>query len=480
MYNIVVDYTHAHIEPMLPGDLTTRISHDLRYHPSGYRHTWMFKNKRWDGYNYLYDIGTQRFRTGLVWRVCLRFDRENVQYKITDLRKEHERSETVANIDLGNITPFEYQVDAALSTQAETHCIVASPTGTGKTIIMQLIARLHAKRTLVVVNSKDLLDQTHEAFDEVVPGGAGIVGAGDFELKDLTIATMQSLGTILRLSEKQQKKAPSDKEAPLRDWLAGCGVVIHDEVHEADNDQVAALYEQVKANRFIGTTATPFSWAQTTERGKNVEMEQHFGKLVFDSRGKVDFIKLGIVVPLFVQRIPMPQIQRFYGYTSNKKYPDDYNNVVQDQVIDNEARTAALTKKAREMVEAGMSCYVFYSRIKYGESLCEAMCDLDPVMLQGKTPRAIRKRTFKNMHEKKQLLVVSDIGGYGLNIRSLDSIMIASPTKDARQLKGRACRAFDGKERGFVLDPVDNVPFLQKHSDLRMNQYKKDNDMVIG
>ncbi len=482
MHNIVVDYTTSYIEPRLSGDVLTRLRNKLRYHPAGYQHTWYFKRKEWDGYNHTFDLVNQSFRTGLLWRVGMLLEREKIDFQIQDMRGKYKKISCISNINLGKIKPYNFQLEAANATIMDTHGIVASPTGTGKTIIMALMARYHGGRTLIVVNSRTLLDQTFEFFDAAMPGGAGIVGSGDFELKDLTIATIQSLSTILRLGDKQKTKPPTAKEAPLRDWLDHVNIVIQDEVHEADSASVGKLYIQLKVDRFIGTTATPYAWAHSTEKGKNLELEQHFGRKIYDSRGMVDFNELGITVPLVINRVPMPRIEEFQDYTGEQKGKpvEDYNYVVQNQVIDNEERTEKIVKLASDYVEAGQSCYVFYSKIKFGEQLTEAMSHMDPVMLQGSTSRGKRRDIFKDLQNKKQLLVISDIGSYGLNIPSLNSIIIASPTKDARQLKGRVCRASPGKEHGMVIDLMDNVPYLKRHSSLRHNQYKKDGDLVVG
>lgn len=422
----------------------------------------------------------QTFRTGLVWRVGLRLKRDNVPFEIVDTRPQAEKISDIGKIDFGKITPYSYQVEAAEATFKESHSIIASPTGTGKTIMMQLMTKLHQHRTLIVVNSRTLLDQTFESFDEVLPGRIGIAGSGDFDLQDITIATIQSLGSILRLSEKQKKKAPSAKEEPLRGWLQGVGLVIHDEVHEADNASVDKLYADLPAARFIGTTATPYAWAHATEKGKNLEMEQHFGRKIFDSRGNVDFVGLGVTVPLIINRPVTQRAPEYVDWDGKTSKGLEYRDIVQVQVIDNENRIDQIRNHAASMVDGGLSCYIFYQRIGYGERLCEVLHNYDPVMLQGKTPRKKRNQVFKDINSKKQLLVVSDIGSYGLNIKSLDNIVIAYPTKDARQLKGRVCRSSKGKAHGLVTDFVDQVPFLQRHAELRLNQYNKDSDTVVG
>lgn len=480
MYRIIVDNITSRIEPTLSAEVSTRLNNDLRYHPAGYQHTWNYKNKRWDGYNYLFNMVDQTFRTGLVWRVGLRLKRDNIPYEVVDVRSPKEVVSKLDEINFREITPFDYQVAAAESSFQESHCVIASPTGTGKTIIMGLITKLHKKRTLIIVNSRTLLDQTFESFDEMYPYTVGIIGSGDFELGDITIATIQSLSTILRLSTKQKKQAESWKADPLKEWLSGVGLVIHDEVHEADNASVDKLYSMLPAERFVGTTATPYEWAHNTEKGKNLEMEQHFGRKVYDSRGSVDFISIGITVPLYINR-PLTNIVPEYIDWDGKTYAGlEYRDVVESQVINNEDRIKQIAKHVASVVDGGMSCYVYYQRIEYGKALCDAMKSYDPVMLQGSTARRTRNELFKAMNEKRHLLAVSDIGSYGLNIKSLDNIVIAYPAKDARQLKGRVCRASGDKEYGLVTDYVDNVPFLKKHAQLRFNQYNKDNDIVIG
>lgn len=479
MYRIIKDYVWSNIDPQLPVDINISIHTTLRYHPSGYQRTWKYKNKQWDGWTYVYDIVEQKFRTGLISRVSKLLELNNLEYEIIDIRKNIVNNNNAKDIKI-NLNPHQFQLDAANSTLNKSHGIISSPTGTGKTIIMALITKLHAYRTLIVVNSRVLLDQTHEFFDKITPGGAGIVGSGSFELKDITIATIQSLSSILGIGKKQN---PTSNSYLLKEWFEEVGLVIHDEVHEADNASVNGLYSQLKCPVFIGTTATPYSWAFSTEKTKNLEMEQHFGTKLYDSRDIVDFIKLGLTVPLYINRFATPIATQYINYSSKeslRENPTEYAEVITNQIINNDERIHLLTQKVKELVTSGMSCYVFYNRIEYGKKLCAAMSNLDPVMIQGSTPRNKRNNIFKALNSKELLLVVSDIGSYGLNIRSLDSIILSYPVKDFRQLKGRVCRSYPNKNFGMVLDPIDHVPFLDYHAKMRKSQAVKDGDMVVG
>ena len=487
MVDIIVGTNYSRLSSTLPPQVMVKLEKDLRYRPPGYNHTTLFKRKKWDGYNYLFDMKNLSFRTGLLERVCTRLTRDKIEFGIIDERESKgELSYIKSSISLGNIYPFDYQLAASESTTDITHGVIVSPTGTGKTIIMALVIQATAKKSLIVVNSRTLLDQTAEFFESTVNGGVGVIGAGDFYMKDITIATIQSLASILGVAKVDffvGKRNPSSKKLELDNWLEDVGLIIHDEVHEADNDSVGGFYKTVKADKYIGMTATPFEWGYASEKSKNLEMEQHFGNKIFDTSDVADFHELGITVPLYIRRCYAPVLDRFKDYAGERIKKSEmatYSNVILKQVVENERRHRFITEIVKAQIEAGLSCYVYYHRISYGETLCEYMKDLDPVMLQGSTSRKVRQQTFKDMNDKKQLLVVSDIGSYGLNIRSLDSILLAFPSKDARQLKGRVCRAYPGKKQGVVFDIVDKTPYLYAHSKIRLNQYNKDNDFVIG
>jgi len=476
MYNVVVDYAYSRIEPKLSSEILVKLSNKLSYYQEGYRFMRAFKLKKWDGKTYLFNMLDQSFRTGLLWRVCRILSQENVEHKIHDLRVKKSNIKYLENIDVG-VNPHEFQLEAAKSTINCTHGIIASPTGTGKTVAMALTVKLNNTQTLIIENSRVLLDQVYEYFDSIIPGKVGIIGDGDFELNDVVVATYQSLASILGIGRKQE---PSDKASLLKGWLDQVGLLIDDEVHEADTDSMTGICSLVKADRFIGTTATPYSWAHASEKTANLPLEQNFGIKCYDSRDIVDFIKLGLTVPLYILRPIAPSVDIYKNYSPEDKSEGEFRNVIDAQVINNQARIEMIAERTRHYVTNGMSTYVYYNRIAFGEAICNATSNMDPVMLQGSTSRDKRQKIFKDLEDKKKLLVVSDIGSYGLNIKSLNTIIVGYPPKDVRQIKGRVCRKANGKEYGMVEDLVDYAPYLFYHSGLRAKQYKKDNDVMLG
>jgi len=476
MYNIVIDYAYSRIEPRLPENINVELYNELKYKIDGIEHSWAYKHKKTDGYARLYNIRDQSFRTGLFWRTIRKLSKLGIEYKTVDLRVNKSKLSHLANFDL-DVKPFSFQVEAIKSTNKDTHGIIVSPTGTGKSCQIAMLIKEYQTITLIIENTRVLLDQMYDYLDSLIPGKVGIVGSGDFELNDVVIATYQSLSSILGIGKKQE---PSNKAPILREWLDTVGLLVSDEVHESDTDSMTNICSIVKADKFIGFTATPYAWAHTSSRGVNQALEQNFGIKCYDSRETTDFIKIGLTVPLIIYRPLAPVIPEYANYVPVGRSEGEYREVFQKQIIDNEERIKFVAEQTRNLVKNGLSTYLYYNRIAYGERLLTELSDCNPVMLQGSTSRNIRKQIFKDLDSKKLLLAISDIGSYGLNLRSLNAIVIGSPMRDLRQLKGRSCRSSPGKSCGIVIDPIDMAPYLFHHSEKRKAQALKDGDTILG
>jgi superfamily II DNA or RNA helicase len=94
-----------------------------------------------------------------------------------------------------------YQQDCVEKLLAEPRGIFISPPGTGKTVMaIELIASLKLK-TLILVNSVYLLNQWIEEIEKFTGYSAGKIGEGTFEIKDITVATFQTVRKKERLEQ---------------------------------------------------------------------------------------------------------------------------------------------------------------------------------------------------------------------------------------------------------------------------------------
>jgi len=129
------------------------------------------------------------FYTGFLPRVekylqqrKIPFDIEREEYKVTT---DHP--------SLDGIVFRDDQLRALEKMRDASRGVWIAPTGSGKTIIMAgVISMFPASRVLVVVHTKDLLNQTHEELERFF-GTVGRIGGGYNDEREITVAMIQTL-----------------------------------------------------------------------------------------------------------------------------------------------------------------------------------------------------------------------------------------------------------------------------------------------
>lgn len=137
--------------------------------------------------------------------------------------------------------PRPYQTEALEAwRRAGRRGVVVLPTGAGKTFVAMLAVADAARSTLVVVPTIDLLHQWYSVLAASFPGRPiGAVGAGEFQVEDLTVTTYDSAYLHLdRLGDR-------------------FGLVIYDEAHHLPGATFALAAKLAIAPFRLGLTATP-------------------------------------------------------------------------------------------------------------------------------------------------------------------------------------------------------------------------------
>lgn len=477
--DIICDNIEARIENPTP-DVDKLLREHLRYHPDGFEHVYNYKANRWDGFNYLYNTATHTFRVGLLPRVLTLLEKGCASVRIKYIGTKP--PEILHSLQTQTIKPFEFQQKVAQVVRNHSSGIIVSPTGTGKTVMIALMINELRRRTMVLVTDVVLLDQMQQNLQRYFDDPIGIIGDGEFDLQQITVSTVQSLLSISRA----KSIGAADRRKLLVAFLEHTGAVISDEAHLYDSDGVAEIMPLFKdADRFYGCSATPYGWAEKVEKRQNLELEQHFGEVIYDCR-KINFIELGLKVPILVDIRDRTPIHR--EYTSHKKrgfrgewIPDwtkNYKDCLDTEILNSEQYHTDVAKYAWKLASEGRSAFVHASHsIKFGEQIQKMVPGA--VLVNGSTPRLERRDIYKAVQNKDILTMVSDVGGTGLDIPSLDAIVLASDLKDIRQLKGRVERASPGKQSGLLVDFHTDCMFLSKHHAIRRSQYEHDGNMII-
>lgn len=241
----------------------------------------------------------------------------------------------------------------------------------------------------------------------------------------------------------------------------------------------------------IGVSATPWR-----DGGDDLLIEAVLAKRKPENNINASYlIRNGYLVPATIYFVPMKQV--FKG--------KNYHNVYQQAIVDNEERNKAVVTIATKMLETKqMTTLILIQRVEHGEKLQEMLFKKIPQktftitvddpkngkptmvrvknieFLSGQDEALRRKAVIQAVKEKKcQILIGSTIADEGLDISSLDALILAGGGKSstrAFQRIGRVLRLHtnpDGtkKERAVVFDFQDYTPMLRRHSRIREKLY---------
>jgi len=142
----------------------------------------------------------------------------------------------------GTLKPFQnVAVNAMIQTD---HGTLESSTGSGKTVMALSIIATRGKRALIVVHTKELLNQwidRIESFLGIPAGEVGVIGTGKFSLGEkITVAMVQTL--CKRTAEVMGK----------------FGHVVVDEAHRSPSKTFTDVVSAMDAKYLLGLTATAY------------------------------------------------------------------------------------------------------------------------------------------------------------------------------------------------------------------------------
>lgn len=191
----------------------------------GFQYSPQYKNGVWDGYVDFYDYEKDRFPTGLVSKIENLLGelqtRFNFQYEVVDERDECflapediDKSITLFDNNVGSITLRDYQYEAVYQSLVNYNGIVHIATNGGKTeiasgIIDQLRPQLEAgERIAFFTGSTEIFNQSSDRIAERLNIKVGKVGAGKFDVQQVTVVMIPTLNANLKDPSEGVKVTP--------------------------------------------------------------------------------------------------------------------------------------------------------------------------------------------------------------------------------------------------------------------------------
>lgn len=360
------------------------------------------------------------FPSGVLSRVTEFLAKESIQFETADSRKIP-RNKQLFKPKFKH-RPYVDQITASNNAVNEHRGILSLPTGTGKSLLTQLIVANFGAPALIVVPTLELKRQLTEDCTAVF---------GTTAMKHITIENIDSSA----LDE------PGDYD-----------VLIIDEAHHAASKRYQQLNRKVWGGiyyRFF-LTATPFR----TNSEENLLFEGIAGKVIY-RLFYAEAVKKGYIVP----------VESFY-VKLNKKPTDSYTwrEVYSELVVNNEERNVAIAEMAASLESAKCPTLILVKEVKHGKLIAD-LCGMPFAHAEGDNCR----QYIQAFNDGKITVLIGTEGilGEGVDTRPCEYVIVAGlgKAKGAFMQKiGRGVRQYGMKKSAkVVLFRDSSHRFLLRH-----------------
>ena len=357
----------------------------------------------------------------------------------------------------GNLRDFQIPiVNKYIEHAKEKGCgLLEVPCGFGKTVMALKIISLLKKKTLVIVHKTFLLEQWIERIQEFLPDAkiGRIQGEKylDYENKDIVIGMLQSL------SFKTYPRAIIDE----------FGFTVIDETHHIAAEVFSNSLFQIVTPYMLGLSAT---------------MQRK------DGLTKVFKMFLGDVVCKLKREEEDNVIIQQVNYNNDD---DDFNNVVYDfrgqvqystmitKLCQFNPRSEFVIKVLSELLkddrnEQIMILSQYKNLLVYIHNAIEHRA----IATVGYYIGGMKQEKLKLSESKKVILATYAMAAEALDIKTLSTLIMATPKSDVEQSVGRILRV--KHEQSIVVDIVDPHDIFKRQYSKREKFYKKNKYKIIS
>ena len=444
------------------------LSEYFTFYAEGYKFMPAYRNKMWDGKIRLFDLRSQTIPYGLLRRVSEFCYERGYELNIDHTLKNYIDTKDALNdfIKSLNITikgkkinPRDYQLDAFIHAAQNSRCILISPTGSGKSLIIYMLLRYFLEndvdfRALIVVPTTSLVEQMYKDFE-------------DYSCKDDTFDVELDVHRIYSGKEKiqfEQSVVITTWQSAIRlpqNWFKQYGFVVGDEAHTFKAKSLTTIMNRLtEAYMRIGTTGTIDNAVSN-----QMTLEGNFGPIykVTSTKKLIDsntLAKLDINVLLM-------------------KYPDTKKKVVKSMKYQEEIDFIVSDIKRNRFIvnltcdQRGNSLVLYNLVQKHGKPLYNLFVEKlkgtnrKVFFVSGAVNAEERERVRAITEKENNAIIVASVGTFstGINIINLHNIMFASPTKSqirVLQSIGRGLRKTEDGQGTTVYDLADDLSWKKR------------------
>ena len=373
---------------------------------------------------------------------------QNISVEIDDKRESGNRLKSIKF--LGELRGD--QKHAVKKLVAHDVGILHAPTAFGKTVTAIGIIAKRKTNTLILVHTRQLVDQWKERLSAFLEGvDIGVIGGGKRKPTGcIDIATYQSL-----LNRKDNSVDP---------LLLNYGQVIVDECHHISAPNYDRLLSDVRARYVLGLTATP-------------ERQDGHQPIIFMQAGPVRHRVKADKQTQFDQHVIIrPVADRPPEPLASEEKPHIAD--VYRWLMESDKRNELIVQDIAAQIENGSNPLVLTERRAHASLLSQALSDqgYETIVLRGAMRAKERVQTMEKAQTAQVLIATGKYIGEGFDLPRLDTLFLALPISwkgSLAQYAGRIHRVTESKEKVVIYDYVDSrLPMLQRMFQRRCKGYE--------
>lgn len=421
-----------------------------------YWFTKAYKNHTWDGhYHFLRKDMT--FPTGLLSVVTKHLSLNDNPYIVEDSAVKRDLSRFKGRTELAGVTLYPYQRKAIEAALTKSRGIIEVGTGGGKTEIAAGIIKELDLPALFIVNTKELLHQTHARFELRLDRKIGRLGDGLSEVEpSIIVATIQTLYSMFKKDQ-----------ALIKQWLSIFGLVILDESHHSSSTEWYRILMFMHGAYYrFGMSGTPLRRNVLS----NMKAMAVTGDIIY-SKLSADLIEDKYLSEIDIEMVDNSEL------VMGERWQTIYN----DGVVESVYRNTLITDIAEKEFKDGKKVMILVRQIKHGKILARMLKNLRkvPAMFLWGKHESLERNQVKHRFNKDGgfVLIASGIFDEGVDIPEIDVLIIGSGGKSEVKTIQRIGRGLRKKASGVklqVYDFMDSSQYLDSHSKQRLKIYKKE------
>jgi superfamily II DNA or RNA helicase len=327
------------------------------------------------------------------------------------------------------------------------------PCGRGKTVIaLSIISQLKTK-TLVVVHKGFLLDQWIERIAQFLPSAkiGKIQGQIiDIEDKDIVIGMLQSL---------------SMKEYP-QDMFSSFGLTIVDECHHISSEVFSRSLQRIVTKYALGLSAT-----MQRKDGLTKVFKMFLGEIIYkEEREKTDFV---LVKAVEFKTNDAEFNETAHDYRGNPAY-----STMITKLCSYSHRSEFILKVLKKELQEkpGQQVMILAHNKNLLVYLFKAI-EHRNIATVGYYVGGMKAKDLKESEGKNVIIATYAMAAEALDIKTLTTLILATPRTDVTQAVGRILRV--KHDRPLVIDVLDSHDVFQRQWAKRRKFYEKNNYKII-